>query len=225
MIKALTVFESPYLKKRYGKNNDGGYILAGGLKYDCFLSAGIGNDLSFENDIMSRYSFKQAHIFDGTSLFKQEEIGNLQFHKVNIGTLNTETHTNLHELISKHENILLKMDIEGYECGWLDTLTASMLSRFRQIVIEFHGFVKSIPYVIQINETHKLIHLHGNNYGGTIDIDGKIYPNVFECTFLNNHLCEVIKPNKQRLPIANLDQPNNAVQNDIDLNFYPFVNL
>ena len=47
-ISAIEVFKAPNKKVRIGKDNDGGYVIMEGLSYDCFLSAGISDDISFE---------------------------------------------------------------------------------------------------------------------------------------------------------------------------------
>ncbi len=50
----LTVFKSPFEKKRLGKDYDGGYIIAEipNIKYTTLLPGGIENDISFEEDFI-----------------------------------------------------------------------------------------------------------------------------------------------------------------------------
>ena len=43
------------------------------------------------------------------------------------------------EYINKNKNIFLKMDIEGAEVNWLNSLSSEQLSNFSQMVIEFHN--------------------------------------------------------------------------------------
>ena len=63
----LTVYQSPVPKIRLGKDNDGGYILAD-ITYPpntILVSAGIGNDSSFEEAFIAKYS-QNCFAFDGT---------------------------------------------------------------------------------------------------------------------------------------------------------------
>lgn len=203
---------------RYGKDNDGGYIVAEYKGYSCFLSCGIGNDLSFEVDFMNHCFVYDAHAFDGTSMFIEENQTGIVYHRINIGTDNTDTTTNMHEYLKKYSDVFLKMDIEGHERAWLDATPDELLLNISQLVIEFHGLDISLPYIERLNKMFTLVHVHGNNYGGVVEHDGKQYPNVFECTFVNNSLIHCLSLYVGDLPCA-IDQPNNQKLPDIDLNF------
>lgn len=63
-IADLTVYQSPFPKIRLWKDGDGGYIICDNLIYDCFLSWGIGDDISFEEDFLEKYPHIQCHAFD-----------------------------------------------------------------------------------------------------------------------------------------------------------------
>jgi hypothetical protein len=122
------------------------------------------------------------------------------------------------------------MDIEGCEYDWLLSLTQENLSKFKQIVIEFHGINddswgkahdKKMECLEAISKTHYIIHAHGNNFSGT---QNKI-PDVIELTYLRkDYFSEEPEINTTNLPILNLDFPCNQYVNDYTLNFYPFVN-
>jgi hypothetical protein len=122
------------------------------------------------------------------------------------------------------------MDIEGGEYPWLLSIDETQLNKFKQIVIEFHGITddgwncdynNKIKCFEKLANTHYIIHAHGNNCA---DVVNNI-PYVIELTYINkNYFNQVLDLNTQHLPIANLDFPNNSGANDIDLNFYPFVN-
>ena len=61
---------------------------------------------------------------------------------------------------------------------------------------------------------------HGNNNGQLINE----IPNTIEITYLRKNLFEYIPQlNEIKLPIQNLDFPNNPFLSDFTLNFYPFV--
>ena len=52
----LTTYKSPFKKKRLGKENDGGYVIAKipKAKYKILLAGGIADDISFEEDFMNK---------------------------------------------------------------------------------------------------------------------------------------------------------------------------
>jgi hypothetical protein len=51
-------------------------------------------------------------------------------------------------------------------------------------------------------------------------------PDVIELTYVNKKYFDFLpKLNTTSLPIPKLDFPNNAAYNDINLNYYPFVNI
>jgi acetyltransferase-like isoleucine patch superfamily enzyme len=122
------------------------------------------------------------------------------------------------------------MDIEGGEYDWILSLNTSQLNKFKQIVIEFHGinddtwnnkYNNKIECLKKLSTTHYLIHAHGNNCSFTING----IPDVIELTYINKSLFNCIPNfNTTPLPIQNLDSNNHfLIKEDIDLNFYPFV--
>jgi hypothetical protein len=65
----LTVYKSPFKKLRIGKENDGGYIICDipDIHYDIILSGGIGDDITFEEELCSIYPNIHCDCYDGTS--------------------------------------------------------------------------------------------------------------------------------------------------------------
>jgi hypothetical protein len=54
-----------------------------------------------------------------------------------------------------NKNIFLKMDIEGTEVNWLNSLSSEQLSNFSQMVIEFHNpFSEKEQRMFKLCETH-----------------------------------------------------------------------
>lgn len=123
------------------------------------------------------------------------------------------------------------MDIEGGEYPWLLQIHENQLNKFKQIVIEFHGITNDgwgcnyndkIKCLEKLSKTHYIVHAHGNNYGPVVNK----FPDVIELTYVNKNYFESIPElNKQSLPIHNLDFPNNPSKYEINMSFYPFVNL
>jgi hypothetical protein len=219
----ITVYQSPVPKIRLGKDNDGGYILAD-ITYPpntILVSAGIGNDSSFEEAFILKYG-QNCFAFDGT--ISDLSKPHIEFEKRNIGPSNTDTTTNLQNLIQSHDNLVLKMDIEGSEVAWLKSL-GNEISKFQQIVIEFHWpFDPSTKPIFELlNRFHVLIHFHANNCCGAVDFYGVAVPNVFECTYLNKkYFCKNPELNKDPIP-SPLDMKNVLDKDEISINYPPFV--
>jgi hypothetical protein len=234
----LIVYKSDNPKVRVGSGNDGGYIIADNLEYDCCISCGIANDINFEKEFSIKYPNLDIIAFDGTINQLPEYHPKIQFVKKNIGTSNSDTTTNLFDFFEKYDNIFVKMDIERYEYQWLHSLSQEQLKKIKQLVIEFHypftdnhGFrnlsgPKSIPektgIIKNLVETHTLVHLHGNNCCGITMYEGCVVPNVFECTYIRKDIQPQLHYTDDKIP-SPLDYPN-VIGPDIELNHYPFVN-
>ena len=221
-------------KIRCGSNNDGGYIIADldGV-YDCYISAGVSDEESFSRDFINKYDMNEYNSFgfDGTiNSYPYNYTKNISFIKKNISSFNDDNNSNLSFLIDKYNYIFLKMDIEGGEYPWLLQIDESQLNKFKQIVIEFHGITNNgwncnykdkVKCLEKLSKTHYIIHAHGNNYGPVVNS----IPDVIELTYVNkNYFSYVPKLNETPLPIIDLDFSNKINANDINLNFYPFVN-
>ena len=225
-FESLKCYKPTQPKIRLGKDNDGGYLIVDGYKYDLMIGCGISNDSSFEHSFLKKYPNVPIHTYDGTINSFPNPHPKIKFTKKNIGSRNTEKTNNLHNIIESKNNIFLKMDIEGGEYEWLHSLSKDQLKKFQQIVIEFHEPFSNDRYEIlqKLAESHYLIHIHGNNYGSIIKKEHKgkkiNIPIVFECTYirkdsLNLHL------NDTSFPIS-LDQPCKADNDDIKLFGYPY---
>jgi hypothetical protein len=223
-------------KIRYGNNSDGGYVfghLDGG--YDCYISAGVSDDESFSRDFIQKYNMNEynSFAFDGTIKgYPYHHTKNISFINKNISSFNDDNNTNLSFLMNTYNNIFLKMDIEGGEYPWLSSLCEEQLNKFKQIVIEFHGITlqngwwcnydynDKIKCLEKLSKTHYIIHAHGNNNGSVVNN----IPDVIELTYVNKKYFTCPPPlNTRPLPIFDLDFRNNVENQEIDLNFYPFV--
>jgi hypothetical protein len=159
-------------KARMGRDNDGGYIILGGYDYDLYLGCGISNDDSFETAFNTQFPHVPAFAFDGTIDNYPSSNSPVKFIRKNIANVNSEPigtncgTTNLHDYLNTYKNVFLKMDIEGHEYQWINSLSTEQLLNIRQIVMEFHfPFEKERWRCLQrLSETHWLCHIHGNNY-------------------------------------------------------------
>ena len=212
----LTLFDSkPFTKIRVGRDNDGGYIIADlpSDSYDLFLSAGIANDISFEDVFCDKYGIN-CHAFDGSIDSLPVENKSIIFNKLNISNVKDDKHTNFREFFDsdKYNNMFIKMDIEGSEDSFFPLLSNNDLLKIKQLVVEVHKPESYVPNII--SKTHYLIHVHPNNYGGVSIIDGIPIPSVFELTYIRKD-CFTEKPrlNTQIIPTF-LDQRNGLYRPD-----------
>ena len=217
-------------KKRYGNEGDGGYVIADmDIVYDCYISAGIGDEESFSRDFLKKHNYigkQHSYAFDASMEdYPWEYTKDIQFIKKYIRFFDGGGNTNLKKTIHNYNNIFLSMDIEGYEYEWLLSLEESELKRFKQIVIEIHGtdcdncsncpewmddfhysgakipLQDKITALKKLSETHYLIHAHPNNCGGGSMVNGVFVPRVIELTYIAKEVCNSpLKFNKIRFP-------------------------
>ena len=224
--RVLTVYKCPYPKKRLGKDYDGGYIIADipDIKYSLLIAGGIENDISFEEDFVKKYK-ANCIAYDGTIQKLPKESVDIVFIKKNIGAENSDKVTNLHEVIDANNNIFGKMDIEGGEIPWINSLNDTQLNKFDQIVMEFHRPFSATEVSVfdKINKNHMLIHFHANNCCGSRMHGGVKIPNVFECTYLHKKFFKDSPIlNTERIPTS-LDMKNTD-KPEIHIDYPPFVN-
>ena len=210
----LCVYTTPNKLIRVGPNGDGGYCILDNLRYDNFISCGIGDNIQFEQEILNKYPNLTCQALDGTIDNLPCYTKNIKWINKNIAVDNSRQTTNLIEYIEGYHNILLKMDIEGSEFNWIDQLKPENLDRFSQIVIEFHWPYDKYRYkmLIKLLTTHVIVHIHGNNYENLINI-GKNrlpIPEVIELTLIRKNLFaqSELSCTLQQYPIQQLDYDN-----------------
>lgn len=212
---------------RLGNDHDGGYVIVDTLKsLDSVLSLGVGSDISFEAALSVHA--KRIDLYDHTVAVLPVEIKNSNFYRLGIGEESNNgfvTLAHATDQFDPNENLLLKMDIESSEWEVLASTASTTLSRFQQIVIEFHGLLKlsdskfareAIKALSNLNETHKLVHLHINNYEPIGIVGGVAVPNVLEATYLRASEGEFIEIPRPRGQVLN--SPNNPNKLDVSTN-------
>ena len=224
----LTVYQSPFPKIRLGRNNDGGYVIADipDNTYDLLLSGGVNDDSSFEDIFLDKYTNVECYAFDGTINKSPSKHPKFNFINKNIGPNESNITTNLHDFLNSYKNIFLKMDIEGHEIQWLESVNEEQLRNISQIAIEFHKpySVREDAIFNKLNKTHYLIHAHANNCSGVQEYNGIKIPEGLELTYINKKYVTSnnLELNKDKLP-SDLDQKNSLNAKDIELNYPPFV--
>lgn len=214
----LIVYEYPgFQKKRLGAKGDGGYVIIENIgDYDYYLSCGVSDEESFTRDFLNLYNMQdKSAAFDGTITdYPRIYSEHIKFFKNNIGDVNTEYITNLHDYLTEYKDIFIKMDIEGGEYPWITSLTPELLDNVKQIVIEIHGIVNGgfgadietkIACLKKLQDTHVILHAHGNNNCDCVNG----VPDVIELTYVRKRDIPLpIKLNTYKLPISGLDFPN-----------------
>lgn len=212
---------------RIGGHADGGYLLPDdfeGLRH-CF-SPGVAEKADLELVLAERgvkcfladYSVDRAPV----------DHPNVEFDKKFLGKENAGPFMTLQSWVDSKgvsgDDMLLQMDIEGYEYDVLLSTPESTLRRFRIIAIEFHGLQKlSKPrrFAIFQQVCEKLakdfvvVHMHPNNYAPPVVIRGVRVPPLMEITFLRKDRALFIEP-RSDFPHA-LDQPNLSDRPDTPL--------
>jgi len=235
--RILNTYVIPNKFIRVGPKEDGGYVIADGFYYDLFISCGIASDIRFEDEFLNIHKIK-CIAFDGTINSFPRHKNSMEWIPKNISFSNTEKTTNLKEYIQNSNKIFLKMDIEGSEFEWLESMSETELEKFSQIVLEVHCpfDIYRMNMLKKLNESHYIIHIHGNNYcdrdipkhlpsgrsyDGTFTIDKNStsqikLPEVFEVTYINKKLCDsTLVEMKEIIFPTKLDYPNNPNANDI----------
>lgn len=163
---------------------------------------------------------------NGKFHFFKEGIGGVKDESKLLDTLENFISRNGHE---NNSNMILKMDVEGAEWDFLETVSSDTLNKFEQIVFEFHDLIeektveemeRTINLIDKINATHTLVHLHGNNNERYIKLKNiGVIPNVLELSYLRTENHSFSDDETILLPIV-IDSPNTPVAPDIPLGYW-----
>ena len=185
--------------KRLGPLGDGGYLVPDDFKgIEACFSPGVSSIIGFEKDCadLGMKVFMADGSVDGTIEFHK----NFSFIKKYIGATNNDNFITLDEWVNTSplevkSDLLLQMDIEGYEYETFISITNKLMKRFRIIVVEFHNldllwcqpFYKLASRAFEkILQTHTCVHIHPNNYLSSKTIYDICIPYLMEFTFLRN---------------------------------------
>lgn len=140
-LESIKVYDVGLTKIRVGNLYDGGYVTLKEVceKTQAIYSYGVGDDIGFELDFVSKFNSIPVKLYDPTidsmpknNLCPTAEIPNFfEFKKEGIGEG--------YSLPKPFRlNSLLKMDIEWSEWSALELLEIKELTKFSQILIELH---------------------------------------------------------------------------------------
>lgn len=222
-------------KVRLGRFNDGGYVMADLFDgTEAAYSLGISTDVSWDMDVaaMGIPIYQYDHTIEALPathpLFNWEKIGISGISENNPGF------STLPELVDKNshsdaKNLLLKCDIEAAEWLLLETTPNATLRQFRQIVIELHQmeFLAQAGHsdnvrraLLNLTHSHKVVHVHGNNFAPWVTVGGVPVPCVLELTLLRNDAC-IFTTSDEVFPTS-MDMPCNASVADMYLGRFEY---
>lgn len=217
--------------RRFGSINDGGYILLDELEDDDFLiSFGIGNDVEFENQIADRGI--SSHLYDNSITNLPKAIPGSVFFNETIGPKPLVTIYDALKRIPDSARAILKMDIEGSEWQTLEFESKDTLSRFSQLVVEFHNLSEIaidskaqliVSVLRKMNEIFFVANLHANNNGDFMIIENVPLPDVLEVTYLNRKYYSKLLNRPRKIEKDFL--PNNPCNPNKPEIFLSFLNL
>lgn len=184
---------------RVGGSNDGGYVMIDDISSSTTpvaYSIGINRDVAWDGDVARRGVdvFMYDHTISGLPTSRPR----FHFRRQGLtGSASGAEMRTLEQMVQDNGHcdvprMLLKIDIEGAEWDALLHTPSDLLSRFSQIVIEFHGLIptthdSNANMVSQVLEkllvTHRPVHVHGNTYGPSLILPGIVLPWGAEVTY------------------------------------------
>lgn len=196
-LKNLYPYKTNVNLIRIGSSGDGGYLVPDDFKgVVAIFSPGVSTNWSFEENCLLK-GIKKAYLADGSV---NPKIDNNQINFLNkfIGKSKSKNFITLENWIKenkipKNKDLMLQMDIEGWEYNVIETTSVNTLKQFRIILIEFHDlqflpekafFNKFRRVMDKLLENHYVLHIHPNNMGYTKKYGNLNLNPVLEFTFL-----------------------------------------
>ena len=184
---------------RVGKRHDGGYIMLNDFREEYIAySFGIGGEASWDQ-WMAECGI-HVDCYDHTIKQLPYNHAGVTFHKIGISgvdhidesllSMTSILHENGHE---KKDNLILKMDVEGAEWDFINSVSSDVLNQFLQITLELHDLTsieyseKVVSALEKINKTHQVVWVHANNNGGVEQANDIVMPRLLEITYANKN--------------------------------------
>jgi len=185
---------------RIGPDGDGGYLLPDDLDgiLACF-SPGVDVESRFELQLAER----GMEVFLADYSVEKPKYSHPHFHfsKKFIGAMDHGIYMSMDRWVADSlpndttADLLLQMDVEGFEYETIFSMSQPLLNRFRIIVIEFHAFdrifekqffhnIRRIFDKLLIN--HSIVHIHPNNIKKPVTIKGIDLSPYLEFTLVRN---------------------------------------
>jgi hypothetical protein len=184
---------------RLGPDGDGGYLVPDDLTgiQACF-SPGVSDESGFERDCADRGM--SVYLADASVNAPAIAHPSFRFTKKYVGATSAGDFMTMDDWVSSSpvggtSDLLLQIDIEGFEYETFLNMSIDLMKRFRIIVAEFHQldeywsktfFGLASRTFDKILQTHTCVHLHPNNCCGSFSHQNLEIPRVMEFTFLRN---------------------------------------
>jgi hypothetical protein len=218
------------------RQGDGGYVLYDHLRAtQPVYSFGISTEVSFDLELAERghtilmfdHTIEELPVKHPRFVWKKLGIAGETDPELPLLSLSDHLRHNGHGGAS---DIILKMDVEGWEWDVLSRAPSSLLGRFEQIAFEAHGLnhldsrhlrTKINNSLINLNNTHVLFHVHANNTVPVSEVCGITCPEMLELSYVRRDLVTICDSGTV-YPTA-LDCANIPSRPDTVLDFFPFL--
>jgi hypothetical protein len=223
-----------FSKARFGSAHDGGYVLLDDFEgIDTAFSLGVEQNATWDVDVAERGL--TVYQFDHTVDAPITDHARLVFARKRISPEAGPESESLSSLISQHDrrntnpNILLKIDIESDEWAVFDRTSPEILSRFSQIVGEFH-YLEGLSDIrcrrlftrvlAKLANIFAVVHVHANNCAASSNVADVVFPNVLEINFANRSMYSFSETDE--IFPGPLDAPNDPSRPDLHLGSFRF---
>ena len=210
--------------RRFGELNDGGYLMcmdhlrgisaaySVGVEHHDEWSLQVQEVLQVPVYQLDCTVDRAAQNCAGCTFLKRCLVGADQEFSMPAWTL-SQVLQNTEHAEAPARSLLAKIDIEGSEWPALASAEVSALSKFTQLVVEFHSLDRVDQHATYLKAMQRLqlagfrvVHLHGNNWAQMFDLSGFSLPDVVEVTFDSQAPASACAEVQDFLP---LDRPNN----------------
>jgi len=199
LLKTLHPLATEKKLIRLGPRGDGGYLVPNDLEgiSACF-SPGVSSVSGFEKDCADHGM--KTFLADKSVKKPAEDHPLFHFTEKFVGITSNNDFMTLdnwvdNSSLSQNSELLLQIDIEGYEYEVFLSVSDKLMQRFRIIVAEFHSLDQlwSSPFYKlasrafeKILQTHTCVHIHPNNFCRSLRKEGIEVPGIMEFTFLRH---------------------------------------
>lgn len=211
---------------RLGPTGDGGYLVPDCLDgiQACF-SPGVCDVSGFEKDCADRGM--KVFMADASVEHAAEEHELFTFSKKYIGAFCDSTFMSMdswvnQSLTSSESDLMLQMDIEGFEYESIFSVSEGLMRRFRIIALELHWldqfwnkpfFELASRAIRKLLHTHVCVHIHPNNESDFEERFDLLLPLAMEFTFVRRELAtrEHRSDFPHRLDFDNTNRPSQVL--------------
>ena len=181
---------------RFGGDGDGGYLIPDDLNNIKFcFSPGVSDNANFELELFNSYKI-HSYLSDYSVEQPPIKCKGFKFIKKYLNSYDDEINHTLSNWVNSVENdnnMILQMDIEGYEYETLICTDIDILKKFRIIIIEFHhfqsifneyGFRMINSIFDKLSSQFYIAHIHPNSTSQLYKHKNIQIPSILEYTFI-----------------------------------------